>query len=153
MKKEKNSVPPPTPAKLAFTTIYVHGFTGFILEMSTLSDFFFGNLPSPCKALVWIRCWKLPLAPTLSLLNKYSASFQFLFCLPHKGSQEQESSKYQQWRRMSRKSIFSWDFMGQSVHEHSHLYIHPHLTAHTTQKPDRASVTQWRHIYHISGTS
>ena len=131
--KEKNSIPRP-PAKLAFTTIYVHRFTGFILEMSTLSDLFFGNLPSPCKALTWIRCWKLPLAPTLSLLNKYSASFQFLFCLPHKGSQEQESLKYQQWRRMSRKSIFSWDFMDRSVHERTAICTHPYTSQPTQLK-------------------
>lgn len=76
--KGKNCVP--HPRKLAFTTIYVHMFTEFILEMSTLSDLFFGNLPSPCKALTWIRCWKLLLTPTLPLLNKYSVTFQFLFC-------------------------------------------------------------------------
>jgi len=87
-KEEKGKIPSPNPCKLAFTTIYVHMFTEFILEMSTLSDLFFGNLPSPWKALTWIRCWKLLLAPTLPLLNKYSATFWFLFCFSHKGSQE-----------------------------------------------------------------
>lgn len=73
--------------KLAFTCIYVHMFTEFILEMSTLSDLFFGKLAISLQSLTWIRCWKLLLTPTLPLwTNTLWLSSFFLFC--HKGSQE-----------------------------------------------------------------